>query len=101
MGARPRRSGSAKFTRPSPPKVVPRSANNAWFWLIGNSCPLHSAQPFGAKTKLMILISDRNGSAILYSSVEHSAYGAVLQLENPDVAEMRSVPLPAGFRPST
>jgi hypothetical protein len=53
-----------EFTRPSPPKVVPSSENNAWFWLIGSSCPLHSAQPFGAKVKLMILISDKNGSAI-------------------------------------
>jgi hypothetical protein len=40
------------------------SENSAWFWLIGNSCPLHNAHPFGAKAKLMILISDRNGSAI-------------------------------------
>jgi hypothetical protein len=57
-------AGSAKFTRPSPPKVVPRRENNAWFWLIGNSCPLQSAHPFGAKSKLMIRTSDKNGSAI-------------------------------------
>ena len=64
----PRRSGSAKFTRPSPPKVVPSSENSAWFWLMGSNCPLQSAHPFGAKPKLMILISDRNGSAMYYST---------------------------------
>ena len=64
----PRRSGSAKLTRPSPPNVVPSSENSAWFWLIGRSWPLHSAQPLGAKTKLMIRISDRNGSAISSST---------------------------------
>src|ERR687888_86131 len=57
-------SGSAKLTRPSPPKVVPSREKRAWFWLIGRSWPLHSAHPFGAKTKLMMRISDRNGSAI-------------------------------------
>src|SRR5688572_19981877 len=67
MGARARRSGRAKFTRPSPPNVVPSRENSAWFWLIGSSCPLHSAHPFGANPKLMILISLRNGSAILSS----------------------------------
>ncbi len=45
IGTRPRRSGSAKFTRPSPPNVVPSSENSAWFWLIGSSWPLHCAQP--------------------------------------------------------
>src|SRR5262245_489843 len=65
IGVLPRRSGSAKLTRPSPPNVVPSKENRAWFWLIGNSCPLHSAQPLGAKSKLIILISDRNGSATL------------------------------------
>ncbi|CAA9309666.1 MAG: hypothetical protein AVDCRST_MAG93-5142 [uncultured Chloroflexia bacterium] len=39
--------------------------NSAWFWLIGSSCPLQSAQPFGAKLNDMILISDRNGSAMV------------------------------------
>src|SRR5215211_8380492 len=68
MGTRPRKSGSAKLTRPSPPKVVPSRLKSAWFWLIGSSWPLHKAQPFGANTKLMILISDRNGSAIDFSS---------------------------------
>src|SRR5688572_29039849 len=64
IGVRPRRSGSAKFTRPSPPNVVPSRENRAWFWLIGNSCPLQSAQPFGANTKDITRISDRKGSAI-------------------------------------
>src|SRR5687768_17278297 len=32
---------------------------------MGINWPLHSAQPFGAKPKLKILISDRNGSATL------------------------------------
>ena len=45
-----------------------QTEKSAWFWLIGSNCPLHSAHPFGANTKLMILISDRNGSAIFISS---------------------------------
>jgi hypothetical protein len=56
--------GNAKFVCPLPPKVVPRRENSAWFWLMGNSCPLHKAQARGANPKLKILISDRNGSAI-------------------------------------
>jgi hypothetical protein len=32
--------------------------------LIGSSWPLHIAQPLGAKPNDMILISDKNGSAI-------------------------------------
>src|SRR5215216_1279122 len=32
---------------------------------MGRSCPLHNAHPFGGKLKLMILISDKNGSAML------------------------------------
>src|SRR5258706_3529613 len=32
---------------------------------MGRSCPSQSAHPFGGKTKLMILTSERNGSAIL------------------------------------
>src|SRR6186997_1171760 len=35
---------------------------------MGKSWPLQRAHPFGAKTKLMIRISDRNGSAIGVSS---------------------------------
>src|SRR3954454_12745873 len=66
MGARDRRAGRAKLTRPSPPYVVPSSEKRGWFWLMGNSCPSHSAQPLGGKTKLMIRISERNGSAIDY-----------------------------------
>src|ERR1700682_252786 len=34
---------------------------------MGSSWPLQSAQPFGAKPKLMIRISERNGSAIFHS----------------------------------
>src|SRR5689334_14947706 len=64
IGVLPCRFGSAKLTRPSPPYVVPSRENSAWFWLIGISWPLHSAHPFGAKPKLMMRISDRNGSAI-------------------------------------
>jgi hypothetical protein len=44
--------------------VVPSSANNAWFWLIGNVCPLHNAQPDGGNEKLKARISPRNGVAI-------------------------------------
>src|SRR4030042_4730574 len=32
---------------------------------MGSSCPSHIAQPFGAKLKLMMRISDRKGSAIV------------------------------------
>ena len=64
IGVRARRSGSAKVVWPFPPYVVPSSENSAWFWLMGRSWPLHSAQPIGAKMKLMILISPMNGSAI-------------------------------------
>jgi hypothetical protein len=35
---------------------------------MGNNWPSHVAHPFGAKPKLMILISDKNGSAIPDSS---------------------------------
>src|SRR5258706_333843 len=35
---------------------------------MGRSCPLHNAQPFGAKPKLKILISERNGSAMVFYS---------------------------------
>jgi hypothetical protein len=45
---------------------------------MGNSCPLQSAQPFGGKPKLMILISERNGSAMWVSSVAVDAGGGVL-----------------------
>src|ERR1041385_5603996 len=31
IGTRPRLSGRAKFTRPSPPKVVPSREKRAWF----------------------------------------------------------------------
>src|SRR5437773_941484 len=70
MGTLLCKSGRPKFTRPSPPKVVPSKLNKAWFWLIGKSCPLHSAHPLGAKPKLKILISERNGSAIVFYSIE-------------------------------
>src|SRR5262249_19443431 len=64
MGVRPCRSGRAKLTRPSPPYVVPSRENSAWVWLIGSSCPSHKAHPLGGNPNDMILISDRNGSAI-------------------------------------
>src|SRR5262249_37347473 len=47
-----------------PPYVVPSNENSAWFWLIGSNCPSQSAHPLGGNPKLMILISDKNGSAI-------------------------------------
>jgi hypothetical protein len=34
---------------------------------MGKNCPLQKAQPFGAKLKLTIRISDKNGSAINFS----------------------------------
>jgi hypothetical protein len=36
---------------------------------MGKSCPLQNAQPFGGKLKLKILISDKNGSAIVATPV--------------------------------
>jgi hypothetical protein len=62
IGVRPCRFGSPKVRMPSPPYVVPRIENSAWFWLIGKSWPLQNAQPFGGKFQEMILISPRNGS---------------------------------------
>jgi hypothetical protein len=35
---------------------------------------LHIAHPFGAKLKLMILISERNGSAMVFYSIEKRRY---------------------------
>src|SRR3954447_20992814 len=64
IGARPSRAGRAKFDFPSPPCVVPSSENSAVFWDIGSSCPLHHAQPLGAKLNGKIRISATNGSAI-------------------------------------
>src|SRR6185503_20344084 len=66
MGVRPCKLGRPKFTRPSPPKVVPRREKRAWFWLMGSNCPLHRAQPLGANSNEKIRISLRNGSAILH-----------------------------------
>ena len=43
-------------------------ANNAWFWLMGKSCPLQKAQPLGGKFQLMIFTSPINGSDMLFSS---------------------------------
>src|SRR3954471_3306342 len=64
IGARPSRSGRAKFDFPSPPYVVPSSENSAVFWESGSSCPLHHAQPLGAKLKGKIRISATNGSML-------------------------------------
>jgi hypothetical protein len=65
IGTRLRKSGSKKLVVPLPPYVVPNKENRAWFWLMGNVCPLHIAQPLGAKLKEKILISDKKGSAII------------------------------------
>src|SRR4051812_12534969 len=64
MGARPWRSGSAKFDLPSPPYVVPSREKSAVFWDRGSSCPSHHAQPLGAKLNGKIRISATNGSAM-------------------------------------
>lgn len=47
---RPRKSGNAKFTRPSHQKWC-QGGKSAWFWLMGKSCPLQSAHPLGAEYK--------------------------------------------------
>src|SRR5207302_6088131 len=65
-GVRLCRLGSPKFTLPSPPYVVPRIENNAWFWLMGNNWPLQKVQPLGGKFQLMIFISPKNGSDMSY-----------------------------------
>src|SRR5580704_16591453 len=59
--SRPRKSGKLNVVWPLPPKVVPRSAKSAWFWLIGRVCPAHNAHPRGAKLKLKASIIDING----------------------------------------
>src|SRR6266851_6835783 len=48
-GTFPWRFGKPKVLFPSPPKFVPSSENRAVFCDIGISCPLHIAQPSGAK----------------------------------------------------
>src|SRR5688572_19038230 len=65
MGARPCRSGSAKFDLPLPPYVVPSSENSAVFCESGSSCPSHQAQPLGAKLNGKIRISATKGSAMI------------------------------------
>src|SRR5688572_10087103 len=67
MGARPCRSGSAKFDLPLPPYVVPNSENSAVFCESGRSWPSHQAQPLGAKLNGKIRISATNGSAMTNS----------------------------------
>src|SRR5580704_12216283 len=62
--SRPRKSGKLNVVWPLPPKVVPRSAKSAWFWLIGRVCPAHNAHPRGAKLKPKATIIDINGFAI-------------------------------------
>src|SRR5262245_25104975 len=65
IGTLPCMLGNAKLVLPLPPYVVPSSENSAWFWLMGSSAPLHSAHPCGAKLNDMILISPKNGLAML------------------------------------
>src|SRR5712691_4255322 len=65
-GMRPCRFGSPKVVRPSPPYVVPRIENSAWFWLIGRSWPLANVQPLGGKFHEMIFNSPRKGSDMTY-----------------------------------
>ena len=47
-----------------PPEVVPSRENNAVFWLIDRSCPLHIAHPCGAKLNATRAISPIKGSCI-------------------------------------
>src|SRR4051812_26643293 len=42
--------------------MVPSSEKRAVFWEMGSSCPLHSAQPLGAKVYGKTRISATNGS---------------------------------------
>ena len=58
----PRKSGSAKVVVPLPPNCVPKSANNAWFWLIGTTLPSAGKYPLGQKLKLNVQTWPRNGS---------------------------------------
>jgi hypothetical protein len=37
---------------------MPSSENSAQFWLIGRSCPLHKAHPFGAKLNAIMQMAD-------------------------------------------
>src|SRR6266550_8945925 len=87
---------------PFPPYIVPKRANSGWFWLIGRSCPLHSAQPFGGKLNDMILISPRNGEAIGDSLLVPRAYGvgqAAPPTKPPPVVGKAAVALPVGMTP--
>ena len=59
----PRKSGSAKVVCPLPPYIVPSKEKSAWFWLIGKKLTIADGPAFcGAKLKLTILISAKNGS---------------------------------------
>src|SRR5262245_20739651 len=49
-GLRPLRSGRRNVVVPSPPYVMPRSEKRVRFWAIERNCPLHMAQPWGAKS---------------------------------------------------
>src|SRR5215472_5574337 len=66
-GLLPCRLGNPKVCIPSPPYVVPKIENSAWFWLMASNAPLQNAQPFGGKFQLMILISPKNGSDMCFS----------------------------------
>ncbi len=53
---------------PLPPYWVPRRENRAVFWTMGINCPLHCAQPLGAKVNENNRTSPRKGSAMEKSS---------------------------------
>src|SRR5215218_3436807 len=77
IGARPCRSGSAKFDFPFPPYVVPSSENSAVFCDNGSNCPSHHAQPLGAKLNGKTRISATNGSAISHLLCVHRIHQRV------------------------
>ena len=58
--------GWGEYHPPVSPKDVPCSENSAWFMLLGRRNPLQNAHPFGVYAKDIILISLKNGSAILF-----------------------------------
>ena len=64
MGAAPADWAARKSTSAVAAVVVPSSENSAVFCEIGRSCPLHCAQPVGAKLPAKMRISATNGDVM-------------------------------------
>ena len=68
---------NAKFTRPSPPHMLPSSENGAWFWLMGTNCPLQSLR--------RVVEAHRWQDALVYSAAGVAGVGVGVAGCNPNV----------------